>query len=306
MTRGVLMDIPRLKASTIWRRARRFIPKTSTPGKRSPPQVEAAMWSSFARALGLTGRKRSWPASKSSAGLDVTCAKWLKSRDVAMLGSDAASDVMPSGIDGVAQPIHTLVLVAMGMPIFDNCDLELLGGSQPQAALGIPADGGARLRSPARRLRAEPDSNLLNRGRRKVRKSNHLAKGAKTQKRTRLFFFASLRLGETCFFVTLSGLAAGFRCLGYACTGPIAHGHDQPRPAIPHVRRDPARFGRGVRQVMVDPARLPASLKDFERRQNQPSVRCEVTPVKRLWIMDFAWSVCGPRALISIQALVTG
>jgi len=34
---------------------------------------------------------------------------------------------MPSVIDGVAQPIHTLVLVAMGMPFFDNCDLELLG-----------------------------------------------------------------------------------------------------------------------------------------------------------------------------------
>src|SRR5882672_9457361 len=33
-------------------------------------------------------------------------------------------------------------------------------------------------------------------------------------------------------------------------------------------------------QVMVDPARLPASLKNFERKQNQPSVRCEVTPVK--------------------------
>ena len=41
-----------------------------------------------------------------------------------MLGSDAASDVMPSGIEGVVQPIHQLVLIAMGMNIFDNCDLE--------------------------------------------------------------------------------------------------------------------------------------------------------------------------------------
>jgi len=43
-----------------------------------------------------------------------------------MLGSDAASDVMPSGVEGVAQPIHQLVLIAMGVPIFDNCDLEAL------------------------------------------------------------------------------------------------------------------------------------------------------------------------------------
>ena len=70
--------------------------------------------------------KGAWQVSQKSAGLYASCAKGLKSRDIAMLGSDAASDVMPSGVEGVAQPIHTLVLVAMGMPIFDNCDLELI------------------------------------------------------------------------------------------------------------------------------------------------------------------------------------
>ena len=52
--------------------------------------------------------------------------KWLKARDVAMLGSDAASDVMPSRVEGVEQPIHQLMLIALGTPIFDNCDLEAL------------------------------------------------------------------------------------------------------------------------------------------------------------------------------------
>ena len=32
----------------------------------------------------------------------------------------------PSGVDEIQQPIHLLVLVAMGMPIFDNLDLELV------------------------------------------------------------------------------------------------------------------------------------------------------------------------------------
>jgi len=45
---------------------------------------------------------------------------------VAAIGSDAASDVMPSGVEGVNQPIHQLVLIAMGTPLFDNCDLEAL------------------------------------------------------------------------------------------------------------------------------------------------------------------------------------
>ena len=47
-------------------------------------------------------------------------------RDVAMVGSDAASDVMPSRVEGVRQPIHQLLLVAMGTPMLDQCDLEEL------------------------------------------------------------------------------------------------------------------------------------------------------------------------------------
>jgi hypothetical protein len=61
------------------------------------------------------------------AGLHMSCAPWLHSRDVAILGGDGAQDVLPSRVDGVSQPIHALCIVAMGMPIFDNCDLELVG-----------------------------------------------------------------------------------------------------------------------------------------------------------------------------------
>ena len=68
--------------------------------------------------------KGPWHISDNAAGLYASCAKWLKARDVAVLGSDGASDVMPSRVPGVTQPIHQLVLVAMGMPIFDNLDLE--------------------------------------------------------------------------------------------------------------------------------------------------------------------------------------
>jgi len=61
------------------------------------------------------------------AGLHMSCAPWLHARDVAILGGDGAQDVLPSKVEGVSQPIHALVIVAMGMPIFDNCDLELVG-----------------------------------------------------------------------------------------------------------------------------------------------------------------------------------
>jgi len=48
----------------------------------------------------------------------------LRDRGVALLGSDAGSDVFPSGVEGYTHPVHLLVLVALGMPIFDNLDLE--------------------------------------------------------------------------------------------------------------------------------------------------------------------------------------
>lgn len=61
---------------------------------------------------------------KSFAGLHASCLPWLKARDVAVVGSDLALDVMPSGVEGVDFPVHSVVLVAMGTPILDNCDLE--------------------------------------------------------------------------------------------------------------------------------------------------------------------------------------
>ena len=56
----------------------------------------------------------------------------MKNRDVAVLGSDAASDVLPSGVQDVPMPIHQLSLIAMGTWILDNCDLEALSAATKQ------------------------------------------------------------------------------------------------------------------------------------------------------------------------------
>jgi kynurenine formamidase len=60
-------------------------------------------------------------------GLYATAGRWLKDRDIALLGSDVVQDVRPSRVEGVNQPIHQLFLVAVGTPLFDNCDLEAAG-----------------------------------------------------------------------------------------------------------------------------------------------------------------------------------
>ena len=50
--------------------------------------------------------------------------KWLHERDVAMIGCDYPQDVMPTVYEELPGGVHVLALVAMGMPLIDNCDLE--------------------------------------------------------------------------------------------------------------------------------------------------------------------------------------
>lgn len=126
--RGVLMDIPRLRGVPYLEPGTAIYPADLDAwAKRAGIEVgpgdvvliRTGRWTRRAK-LGA------WDIGKKAAGLNASCAPWLHRRDAAILGSDFASDVMPSGVDGVAMPIHQLSLVAMGMPILDNCDLEEL------------------------------------------------------------------------------------------------------------------------------------------------------------------------------------
>ena len=65
-----------------------------------------------------------WNFVESAAGLHASVAMWLKARDVAAIGSDGISDVLPSGVADLFNPLHALVIVGLGMPIFDNLDLD--------------------------------------------------------------------------------------------------------------------------------------------------------------------------------------
>ncbi|WP_394375278.1 cyclase family protein [Stutzerimonas frequens] len=58
------------------------------------------------------------------AGFHASVAKWLRQRDVAAIGSDGGSDVIPSGVEELVVPLHALALVGLGMPMLDNLDLD--------------------------------------------------------------------------------------------------------------------------------------------------------------------------------------
>jgi kynurenine formamidase len=72
----------------------------------------------------IAKQKPNYDALETTAGVHASTGPWLKARGVAAIGSDAISDVMPSGVENVFNPVHTLANAALGMPISDRLQLD--------------------------------------------------------------------------------------------------------------------------------------------------------------------------------------
>lgn len=127
-TRGVLMDFPRLWGLKYLPGSRAIFPEDLDEWERKTGvQVESG--DAVIIRTGRWARRAAegeWNIWENSAGLHASSLPWLKKRDVAIVGSDLATDVIPSGVDGVLLPVHWVLVVGMGVPILDNCDLEAL------------------------------------------------------------------------------------------------------------------------------------------------------------------------------------
>lgn len=130
-TRGILMDMAQLKGLPYLEPGTPIYPEDLEAWEKKAGIKVGSGDVIFIR-TGRWARRAAlgpWDVGNKAAGLHASCAKWIKQRDVAIIGSDAASDVVPSGVEGVPLPIHQLTLVALGIHIFDNCDLEALSGA---------------------------------------------------------------------------------------------------------------------------------------------------------------------------------
>ena len=116
VTRGVLIDIPRLKGVS------HLEPGTHVYQEDIEAwEKRAGVTISSGDAIFLhTGR---WETGKTS-GYDISLVPWLKKRDVALLSSDGIQDV--SEVEGTILPLHHYTLVALGANILDNADLTAL------------------------------------------------------------------------------------------------------------------------------------------------------------------------------------
>ena len=128
-TRGVLIDIPRLKGVPYLEPGTPIYIEDleaweAQAGARVGPGdalfVRTGVWARRAvEGPWLRGRSE----GGRSAGLHPSVIPWLKERDIAIMGSDHPHYVSPSNLPGA---IHDFALLHLGMNLFDNLDLEAL------------------------------------------------------------------------------------------------------------------------------------------------------------------------------------
>ena len=120
ITRGVLVDVPRLRAA-------------QSAAREAPLSVADLI--AWERQTGIrirpgdivmirSGRWESAKPPARSAGVHPSVAEWLRERSVAAFGDEGGTDMTPSTVSGINSPFHVLALVGMGMPLIENLDLE--------------------------------------------------------------------------------------------------------------------------------------------------------------------------------------
>ena len=128
ITRGILIDIPAPEGRALPRTGHRDLSRRrgslGETGRREDRPGDALMLRT-----GRWARRDKvgpWPVGRNAAGFHASIATWLKARGVAFVGSDAASEVTPTMVEGVTLPVHTLLITALGIHMLDNQDLERL------------------------------------------------------------------------------------------------------------------------------------------------------------------------------------
>lgn len=131
VSRGVLLDVP----------AVRGIDWIDGAGEVTAADLDAAERRAGTRCepgdvvlvrTGYGARRERAPehAGDGLPGLGPDCVPWLRERDVAVLGTDTGTDPSPSRrADRFLAPVHLVCIVAMGMWIMDNLDLERLAAA---------------------------------------------------------------------------------------------------------------------------------------------------------------------------------
>jgi kynurenine formamidase len=134
-TRGVLLDIPAVRGVD-WLEPGEGVRPADLEAAEARQGVHVEAGDAVLLRTGHTRRARTmfpdraaegdW--SPEQAGWHASCLPWLRERDVALIGADNMQDQKPSGYEAeeLDVPVHVIALVALGLWLLDNCDLEQL------------------------------------------------------------------------------------------------------------------------------------------------------------------------------------
>jgi kynurenine formamidase len=127
VSRGVLLDVARVRGAEV-PPGEGVMPEDLEAAERAqqvavePGDVVLIRTGYYARRL----REPRHPMRDGSPAADVACLPWLHERSIAMLGSDTHNDVSPLPYPRLGNALHVVALVAMGLWLIDNANLEEL------------------------------------------------------------------------------------------------------------------------------------------------------------------------------------
>ncbi len=127
--RGVLLDIPKIRKVEWIEPGDAIYPEDLEAAERDH-RVTVGEGDVMLLRTGRFTLRRAKGASAMTTGmpgLHASCLEWLHERKIAVLGSDAISDVLPTPYEApLKMPIHTGTLVMMGVHLIDNAELDPL------------------------------------------------------------------------------------------------------------------------------------------------------------------------------------
>lgn len=126
-TRGVLLDIAKLRGVDVLAADDHIYPEDLEAAEEAAGiRVEPGdvLFVRTGEGFARRAERRNYNMNKPRSGYQAACLPWLHERGVAMIGSDVAQDPTPSGYRQCSMPIHMVGIVAMGLWLIDNCQLE--------------------------------------------------------------------------------------------------------------------------------------------------------------------------------------
>ncbi len=125
VTRGVLMDIPALDGRP-WLEPGEGVFPEHLGAAEERQGVRVSTGDIVLLRTGKGRRQREEQDPPSSGGWHVASLPWLHEREVAVIGADTAQEAGSPGYEAIGVPVHMIAMVAMGVHLIDNCDLEAL------------------------------------------------------------------------------------------------------------------------------------------------------------------------------------